>query len=376
MRTLSAALMLLAATACGKTPSTVEPPTLKNAYEGAFLIGAAMNLAQINGVDQQGVTLIKTHFNSITPENHTKWENIHPNPDTYNFEAADKFVAFGEQHGMFMVGHPLVWHSQTPQWVFEDAAGKPLDREALLQRMREHIHAVVGRYKGRIQAWDVVNEAVADDGSMRASPWRNIIGEDYIAKAFEYAHEADPDAELYYNDYSLENPVKRATTISLIKSLQDKGLRVTAVGTQGHWGFDWPALDELSRTITDFAALGVKVMVTEMEIDVLPTIDNYHGADISTEGKWDERLDPYRNGFPDDMQRKLAQRYRELFKVLLDHRDVITRVTFWGLTDGDSWKNDWPVKGRTNHPLLFDRQGQPKPAFHSLMELAQQELKK
>lgn len=375
MRILYAALLVLTAAGCEKTaPPADEAPALKNAFEGAFLIGAAMNLAHINGEDAQGIALIKSHFNSITPENHTKWEHIHPRPDTYTFEAADRFVEFGEQNGMFMVGHPLVWHSQTPQWVFEDADGKPLGREALLERMREHIHTVVGRYKGRIQAWDVVNEAVADDGSMRASPWYTIIGEDYVAKAFEYANEADPDAELYYNDYSLENPVKRATTVNLIKSLQEKGIRVTGVGTQGHWGFDWPTLDELSQTITDFASLGMKVMVTEMEIEVLPT--NYQGADIAKTGEWDEKIDPYRNGFPEDLQQKLAQRYRELFKVLLDRRDVITRVTFWGVTDGDSWKNNWPVRGRTNHPLLFDRQGQPKAAFHSVVELARQELNK
>jgi endo-1,4-beta-xylanase len=374
MRILYAALFLLVLTGCEKTAPADATPALKDVYKDAFLIGGAMNLAHINGEDQQGLTLIKTHFNSITPENHTKWEHIHPEPDTYNFEAADRFVQFGEQNGMFMVGHPLVWHSQTPQWVFQDADGKALDREALLQRMREHIQTVVGRYKGRIQAWDVVNEAVGDDGSLRASPWHTIIGEDYIEKAFEYANEADPDAELYYNDYSLESPAKRATTVALIRSLLDKGIRVTAVGTQGHWGFDWPALDELSKTITDFSSLGIKVMVTEMEIEVLPT--NYQGADIAKTGEWDEKIDPYRNGFPEEMQQKLAQRYRELFKTLLDHRDVITRVTFWGVTDGDSWKNNWPIRGRTNHPLLFDRAGKPKPAFYSVVEVARQELKK
>jgi endo-1,4-beta-xylanase len=375
MRILYGILLILAVTGCGKPASTgEETPALKNVFESAFLIGTAMNLSHIMGEDRQGLSLIKTHFNSITPENHTKWENIHPQPDTYNFDAADRFVEYGEQNGMFMVGHPLVWHSQTPQWVFQDASGQPVDRDTLLQHMREHIQTVVGRYKGRIQAWDVVNEAVADDGSMRASQWHSIIGEDYIQKAFQYAHEADPDAELYYNDYSLENPAKRATAVALIKSLQEKGARVTAVGTQGHWGFDWPSHDELTKTITDFAALGVKVMVTEMELEVLPT--NYQGADIANKSEWDETIDPYRNGLPEDMQQKLAQRYRELFKVLLDHRDAITRVTFWGVTDGDSWKNNWPVQGRTNHPLLFDREGQAKAAFHSVVELAQQELEK
>jgi endo-1,4-beta-xylanase len=373
MRIVYAALLLLAVTGCQKTSTGDETPALKKAFEGAFLIGAALNRAHIYGEDQQGIALVKTHFNSITPENITKWENIHPKPDAFDFEAADRFVQFGEENGMFMVGHPLVWHSQTPQWVFADENGKPLDRDSLLQRMHDHIQSVVGRYKGRIKAWDVVNEAFNDDGTLRASPWYTIIGEDYIEKAFQYAHEADPDAELYYNDYSLENPAKRAGAIRLIKSLQEKGMKVTAVGTQGHFGLDWPALDELSKTITDFAALGVGVMITEMEIDVLPAIENYHGADISTKGKWDERLDPYRDGFPDDMQQKLAQRYSEFFKVLLDHRDAITRVTFWGVTDGDSWKNNWPVPGRTNHPLLFDRKAQPKPAFFSIVELAQQQ---
>jgi endo-1,4-beta-xylanase len=368
MRIVYAALLSLTVIACGKSQNDAAV-TLKDAFEDAFLIGAALNRAHIYGEDQQGLALVKTHFNSITPENITKWEHIHPQPDRYDFEAADRLVEFGEQNGMFIVGHPLVWHSQTPKWVFEDANGKPLEREALLQRMQEHIQAVVGRYKGRINAWDVVNEAMNDDGTLRASPWHTIIGEDYIEKAFEYAQAADPDAELYYNDYSLENPDKRAGTIRLIQSLQAKGLKVTAVGTQGHWGFDWPSMAELEKTITDFAALGVKVMVTEMEIDVLPAIENYHGADIATRGEWDPKLDPYRDGFPADMQQKLARRYSELFQVLLTHRDAITRVTFWGVTDGDSWKNNWPVPGRTNHPLLFDRQAQPKPAFHSLVDL-------
>lgn len=378
MRVVYAALFLLALTGCGKTLSLdgkTPPPALKDAFEGAFLVGTAMNRAQIYGEDPRGVALIKRHFNAITPENVTKWENIHPKLHVYSFEATDRFVEFGQNNGMFMIGHPLVWHSQTPSWVFVDENGKPLDRETLLQRMREHIYSVVGRYKGRIQAWDVVNEVLSDDGTLRDSPWYTIIGEDYIEKAFQYAHEADPDAELYYNDYSLENPAKRAGALRLVKSLLDKGIPITGVGTQGHFGPDWPPLDELEKTITDFAALGVKVMITEMEIDVLPVTEGYHGADISTRAEWQTRLDPYRDGFPDAMQQKLAQRYREFFKVFLDHRDAISRVTFWGVTDGDSWKNNWPVPGRTNYPLLFDRQGQPKPAFFSIEELARQELR-
>ncbi|HEX7026196.1 MAG TPA: endo-1,4-beta-xylanase, partial [Gammaproteobacteria bacterium] len=276
----------------------------------------------------------------------------------------------------YMIGHALVWHSQTPGWVFENENGQPADRDALLRRMKDHIQTVVGRYKGRIQAWDVVNEALDEDGSLRKSPWYNIIGEDYVELAFQYAHEADPGAALYYNDYSLESSAKRAGAIRLIKSLQAKGIPVAAVGTQGHFGLDWPSLEELEKTITEFAALDVDVMFTEMEIDVLPTIDNYHGAEISTRGEWDPKLDPYRDGFPAEMQQKLAERYRELFKVFLDHRDAVTRVTFWGVTDADSWKNNWPVPGRTNYPLLFDRDGQPKPAFYSVVDVAREALGK
>lgn len=378
MRVVYAALFLLALAGCGKTLSIDEktsPPALKDAFDGAFLIGTAMNRPRIYGEDQQGLALIKKHFNAVTPENMTKWEHIHPKPRVYSFEAADRFVEFGRDNGMFMVGHPLVWHSQTPKWVFEDENGKPVDRDTLLRRMQDHIYTLVGRYKGRIQAWDVVNEALNDDGTMRPSPWYTIIGEDYIEKAFQYAHEADPGAELYYNDYTLENPAKRAGAIRLIKALQEKGVKVSGVGTQGHFGLDWPPLDQLEKTITDFAALGVNVMVTEMEIDVLPVTEGYHGADVSERAEWQTRLDPYRDGFPDDMQQKLAQRYREFFKVFLDHGDEISRVTFWGVTDADSWKNNWPVPGRTNYPLLFDRQGQPKPAFFSILKLAQEELR-
>lgn len=379
MRIVHAALLLLAVTACERTStSSTEnqaPPALKDAFAGAFLVGTAVNFAHIYGRDQQGIALIKTHFNSITPENAMKWDSIHPQPESYDFDAADRFVEFGTRHGMFMIGHTLVWHTQTPQWVFEDADGKPLEREELLQRLREHIHTVVGRYKGRIQGWDVVNEALNEDGTLRDSPWREIIGDDYIEKAFQYAHETDPRAELYYNDFSLENLAKRKAAIRLVKSLQAKNIPLSAVGTHGHYLLDWPTTGAVVETIDSFAALGVKVMITEMEIDVLPDIASYRGADF-TSRELSERLDPYRHGLPDDVQRRLALRYREMFKVFLDHEEAITRVTFWGVTDGDSWKNEWPVPGRRNHPLVFDRQAQPKPAFFSIVELARERLRK
>lgn len=365
--------LALISPSCGKAVEDA-PSGLKDVYADAFMIGTALNTRQIYEEDVNGVRLVEEHFNAITPENITKWSLIYPKPGEYNFEPADRFVEFGEKNGMHMVGHTLVWHSQVPDWVFKDEEGNFLDREALLERMRNHIHTVVGRYKGRFHAWDVVNEALNDDGTLRETHWYNIIGKDYLVKAFQYAHEADPDAELLYNDYSLENPAKREGAVRLIQYLQENGAPVTGIGTQGHWHIPSPSLEEIEKTITDFAALGIDVMVTELDIDVLPAAWNYSGADISRVAEMEDGLDPYTDGLPDDVQQELAQRYREIFELFLKHRDVITRVSFWGVTDGDNWKNNFPVRGRTNHPLLFDRDWQPKPAYYSVVEAAEEIL--
>ena len=351
------------------TTAAQEPASLKEAYKGDFVIGAALNPGQFTGTDARGAELAARQFNSITPENVLKWERVHPRPGVYDFALPDKYVEFGEKNHMFIVGHCLVWHSQVPNWVFEDDAGKPLTREALLQRMREHIFAVVGRYKGRIASWDVVNEALNDDGSLRQTKWLQIIGEDYIAKAFEYAHQADPQAQLNYNDYSLENEAKRNGAIALIKRLQAQGIPIAVVGIQGHDSLDWPSAALEDATIDAFAKLGVKVAITELDIDVLPPI-HPGSADVSLNVKADPRLNPYVNGLPDAVQKQLAMRYAGLFGVYLKHRSVVNRVTFWGVTDGDSWRNNWPVAGRTSYPLLFDRKGQPKPAFDAVIRLA------
>lgn len=346
------------------------PTTLKDAYRGSFHVGAAINEAQIAGTDARGAALAATQFDSISPENALKWERIHPKPDTYNFELADKYVAFGEKHHMFTVGHCLIWHSQVPAWVFRDDKGNLVDRDTLLKRMHDHIQTVVGRYKGRVQSWDVVNEAISDDGTMRHTPWLTIIGEDYIAKAFEYAHEADPQAELTYNDYSLENDAKRKAALALIAKLKAEGVPITSVGIQGHDGLEWPSPQNEDATISEFAKLGVKVVISELDIDVLPHATKQQSADVSLRVEQDPKLNPYANGLPQSVQEELAKRYAGLFGVYVKHRDVVTRVTFWGVTDAESWRNDWPVKGRTSYPLLFDRDGQPKPAFESVIRAA------
>jgi endo-1,4-beta-xylanase len=362
--TIFATLLAMSLAAAAQAPTT-----LKDAYRDSFYVGAAINADQFSGADARGEAIITSQFNTISPENVLKWERVHPEPATYSFELADRYVKFGEKNHMFIVGHTLVWHSQVPDWVFQDEKGNPVTREALLKRMHDHISAVVGRYKGRIQSWDVVNEALNEDGTLRQSKWLKIIGEDYIAKAFQYAHEADPKAELNYNDYGLENPAKRNGAIALIKKLQGQGIPVAVVGIQGHDALDWPSVELEDATITAFAKLGVKVAISELDIDVLPAIASGN-ADISLRIQADPKLNPYVNGLPDAVQKALAKQYADLFRVYLKHRAVMSRVTFWGVTDGDSWKNNWPIAGRTNYPLLFDRAGQPKLAFDAVIEQA------
>jgi endo-1,4-beta-xylanase len=313
---------------------------------------------------------VKTQFNSISPENELKWERIHPQPGHYSFELADRYVEFGEKNHMFIVGHNLVWHNQTPAWVFHDDKGNFVDRDSLLARMHDHIRTVVGRYKGRIQSWDVVNEALDEDGTLRQSPWLKIIGPDYIAKAFQFAHEADPAAILNYNDYALENESKRNGAIKLIRDLQAQGIPVSVVGLQGHDTLTWPTVDAQDATIAAFAATGVKVAITELDVNVLPPATRQQTAEVSLSVQARAELNPYAAGLPDSVQDALTKRYADLFAVFLKHKDTVARVTFWGVTDGDSWLNNWPVRGRTSYPLLFDRSGQPKPAFEAVVREA------
>ena len=359
-----AILLTVGSTASAQTAS------LKDTFKDLFLVGAALNPAQFTEKDARGSALVKTQFNSITPENVLKWERVHPEPDSYSFDLPDRYVSFGENNHMFIVGHTLVWHNQVPAWVFQGEHGQPADREVLLKRMSEHIHTVVGRYKGRIKGWDVVNEALEEDGALRQSPWLRIIGEDYLAKAFQFAHEADPQAELYYNDYNLENEAKRKGAVELLKKLQAQGVPISGVGIQGHYHMDAPSNEQVDTAIRTFGELGLKVMVTELDVDVLPLAFQYAGADVSLSAELQPKLNPYANGLPRSMQQALAQRYAGLFEVYLKHRGTLARVTFWGVTDADSWLNNWPVKGRTNYPLLFDRSGRRTPAFDAVIRAA------
>lgn len=345
--------------------------SLKEAYREHFLVGAAVSPSNYADENSADTTLIKTQFNVLTPENAMKWASLHPSPGEYDFRESDRLVDFAARNRLEVVGHTLVWHEQTPAWVFKDEKGAALSREALLARLSEHIATVVGRYKGRVRGWDVVNEALNDDGTLRDSPWRRIIGDDYIEKAFAFAHEADPVAELYYNDFRLEHPPKREGAVDLMRKLQKAGAKLHGVGIQEHVNLVWPTLDELDASIAAFGKLGLRVMITELDVDVLPGTKGWGDADIRRREAADPAFNPYAGGLPPEMQRTLARRYADLFRVYLKNRDTVDRVTFWGLNDGGSWLNGWPIRGRVNHPLLFDRENRPKPALQAVLDVAE-----
>lgn len=365
------ALTLSLATLATPALSEQAPPALKDVFAGDFYVGVALGEHQVLGREPGTLGLVARQFNAVTAENVMKWESLQPTEGAYDWAAADALVDFAATNDMYVTGHTLLWHQQTPDWVFEDGHGNPASREQLLQRLERHIQAVVGRYKDRVRSWDVVNEAVNDDGSMRDTPWYRILGDDYVTQAFRIAAEADPTATLLYNDYSLFLPAKRDGVVRLMKQVQAAGVKVHGVGLQGHYGFDHPEdMQDLADSITAFAALGLKSSVTELDIAVLPFPSQDHwGADLNVNLELNEQYNPYADALPEAVAATQAERYRQVFEVLLAHADDVERVTFWGVHDGHSWKNGWPMAGRTDYPLLFDRQLQPKPAFWTVVGL-------
>ncbi len=347
--------ILLAGEGCASEQpgsSSSPQPALKDVFKKDFLIGMAVNNNVVCGNDVNAAAIVEKHCNTLTAENVMKWGPIHPEPNRYNFEPADRFVEFGQNNKMFIIGHTLVWHHQTPKWVFEDNANKPMTRDAMLSRMKDHIFTVVGRYKGKVGGWDVVNEALDDNGELRKSKWFETIGEDFIEKAFEYAHEADPDAELYYNEYNNEKPGKLEGCVRLIRKLKAKGLRIDGVGLQAHSDMNYPSKKELEGFFAAMKPLGVKVMITELDVSVFPWVDWFAMRKIDfNDVNERKKFNPYPNGLPDEVQQKLADRYAELFSEYVKHADQIDRVTFWGVYDKTSWLN----MGRSNYPLLLDK---------------------
>ncbi|GAA4077809.1 endo-1,4-beta-xylanase [Amphibacillus indicireducens] len=324
--------------------------TLKESFKDKFLVGAAVNAETIEN-DQE---LLKKHFNSITAENEMKPMHMQPEQGNFTFDVADKMLQFAEDNGMELRGHTLVWHNQMPKWFFEDENGNDVSRDELLRRMKAHIDAVVTRYKGRIHAWDVVNEAVEDRGEQvyRQSKWIDIIGEDFIDYAFKYAHEADPDALLFYNDYNESHPNKREKIYQLVKGLLDRGVPIHGVGLQAHWNLYDPSYENIEAAIKRYSELGLQLHVTEMDVSV------FEFGDERTDVK-----EPTK-----EMLHLQAERYERFFDLFTKYQEHLTSVTFWGISDAYTWLNDFPVKGRKNWPFVLDEKGEPKPAYHRIVK--------
>jgi endo-1,4-beta-xylanase len=345
----------------GADRNPMSKSTLKSAFGRNLKAGVAISNRYLS--DPKYVDLIKTQFNCVTAENEMKPASMLVAPGKYDFTAADQFMDFAKSNKLEVIGHTLVWHSQSPAFLYQDSSGKPLSREVALKNMRDHIFAVVGRYKGKVKGWDVVNEAIADSGGLRKTPALLAIGEDYIQKAFEFAAEADPKAELYYNDYNIDLDYKRPSAMKLVKSLRDSGVKLSAVGVQGHY-MTTTSLDEVKRGLQEYIDAGFKLAITELDVDPLPR-QGGSGADVSALEKGG--LDPYKNGMTPEAQSSLANWYGKFFE-FVKSRPQIQRITFWGVSDAHTWLNGFPVRGRTNHPLLFDRNYEPKPAFFKVIE--------
>jgi len=364
MRFIKPYLVAVTALLAVSCTSQKETASLKDAYKNDFYIGTALSADQIEVKNANEDSLIRKEFNAITAENIMKSMYTHPQKDKYDFALSDKFVAYGEKNKMFIHGHTLIWHSQLAPWMEKIA-----DSTEMKAFMKDHITTIVSKYKGRINSWDVVNEALNDDGTLRQSVFLKTLGDKYLVDAFKLAEKADPKAELYYNDYNIEEPAKRAGAIALIKKIKAEGGKVDGVGIQGHWRLQSPSIEEIEKSILEYSALGIKVAFTELDITVLPNPWDLKGAEISQKFEGSEKMNPYPKALPDSIQNKLAERYESIFKLFLKHKDKISRVTFWGVHDGQSWLNDWPIKGRTNYPLPFDATLRHKKAYYSILKL-------
>ena len=360
---------------------------LKDAYRDYWRMGVSVNQWEVkaeteldNRFDYSGATrldqtadypLIAKHFGWVVPENCMKCEVIHPSEGVYEFTLGDQMVDKALANGQHIVGHCLIWHSQCPNWFFVDDDGKRVSPEVLRQRMRDHIFTILGHYKGRVEAWDVVNEAFEDDGSIRRSPFYEILGEDFIPLAFQYAHEADPTVELYYNDYSMYKPKKLKAVLEFFRPLIKKGLPIHGIGMQGHLFLDDQDYITLyDKAIQEIASLGLKSQFTELDLSVLPNPFAMEGANISANYAYNDEIDPYKKGLPTDIQEKADQFWIDFFTMLMRNKEHVLRINFWCLNDENSWRNDWPVKGRTEYATLFDRQSRPKTTVDKLIRLA------
>ena len=376
--TLAVAVNALMICSIGQSAEPGQKQVLKNVYADCFKVGCAVNTGIANGRNPKAREIVLEHFNAISPENDLKPEVLHPSPDRWNFGPADRYVNFGRENGMFILGHTLIWHNQTPAFFFNNEDGTPKSHEEMREVLRSYIETVTAHFAGKVDAWDVVNEIVDNDGGYRSTVWTESFdgdGDEIVRLAFRYASEYAPGTELYYNDFNVWRPAKRDGIARMVRMLQKNGIRIDGVGIQAHWGLNYPKKEYIEACIDTLASLGVKVMITELDIDVLP---------ISREGQvigkslndplyrleeFEEYLDPYKSGLPDDVQKLLTERYREIMGIFYEKRDKIERVTFWGVDDGMSWKNGSPIPERTNYPLLWNRDYSPKPALQAILDI-------
>lgn len=334
-----------------------DPVSLAQVYKDYFLIGVAVSPRALKTDEAQ---LIISQFNSMTAENAMKMGPIHPQEKEYNWAGGDSIAAFAKRNHMKLRGHTLCWHNQTPPWLFKTETGDTVSKAILLDRLKQHITAVVGRYKGTIYAWDVVNEAISDltGEYLRPSIWHRICGEEYIAKAFEYAHAADPDALLFYNDYNEINPEKREKIYRLVKSLKDAGVPIDGVGLQGHWSIYEPTAEVLDQTLNRFSTLGLQVQITELDISI-------HAKE---HGRRERKPEDSLSTFTPEKENLQIERYKTCFELFRKYKHALSSVTFWNISDRNSWLDNFPVRGRKDYPLLFDKDLKPKKAFWGVVD--------
>jgi len=344
----------------GKLQTQNSNKGLKDYYSKYFPIGVAVNMRSLRGEDS---ALIVREFNSITPENDMKIGPIHPVEDQYNFSNADAIIGFAQRNNIRVRGHNLVWHfeSQTPKWIFKDKDGNEASKELVLQRLKDHIFTVAGRYKGKLYAWDVANEVISDkpDEYLRPSDWLKICGEEYIAKAYQWAHEADPAAILFYNDYNEISPVKREKIYKLVKGLKDAGVPIHGVGLQAHWAINEPSQGQLDSTLKRFADLGLKIQITELDISVYPKEHNAR----------ERRATDVNTAFTVEKENAQLEKYKMCFELFKKYKKSITGVTFWNISDKYSWLDNFPVRDRKDYPLLFDQNLKPKKAYWEVVNV-------
>lgn len=380
--------LLFVATLFASSVHAVCAQSLSEAYRDYWYTGVSVNQWEVaaeenaqNIHDVTGFTsadqtsdwaVVEANYNCVVAENCMKAEVIHPAEGVYDFTLADQFVEKSLAAGKRVHGHVLIWHSQCPAWFHRDADGNLVSKDVLKKRMKEHIFTILGHFKGRVASWDVVNEAFEDDGSLRNSLFYQILGEDFIPLAFQYAHEADPTVELYYNDYSMNKPTKVEGVCKFFRPLIEKGLPIDAIGMQGHMILEDGAQNIISQydhSIKTIASLGVKTFFSELDLSVIPNPYGFSGANVSDRFAYRPEVDPYKNGVPSDKQAEIDQFWVDFYKMLITHKDDITRLTFWCVNDRNSWKNDFPIRGRSDYATLVDRNNNMKPVVKKIIEL-------